>query len=271
LSEYWQQRHWLPRAKVVVWSGDNPSSLIGLGLLHPGQMAISLGTSDTLFGSIDSPEPDPSGSGHVFASPAGGYMALTCFANGSLARERVRDAYGLDWDAFSRLLNATPPGNDDALMVPWFAPEITPLVTSPGVLRFGLDPADAPRNVRAVIEGQMMAMRLHARWMTGRVRSLRATGGGAVNREILQVMADVFDAAVSRIQPRNSASLGAALRAYHADRAASGEPLAWDEVVSGFTEPTGTPIVPSREGVAAYARLLSIYEAVEASVLDPAG
>jgi sugar (pentulose or hexulose) kinase len=113
----------------------------------------------------------------------------------------------------------------------------------------------------------MMAMRLHARWMTGPVRSLRATGGGAVNREILQVMADVFDANVLRIQPRNAASLGAALRAFHADRASAGEPVTWAEVVSGFTAPSGDPIVPVREAVAVYARLLPAYEALEARAL----
>jgi sugar (pentulose or hexulose) kinase len=117
----------------------------------------------------------------------------------------------------------------------------------------------------------MLAMRLHARWMTNRVRSLRATGGAAVNREILQVMADVFDAEVSRTQPRNSASLGAALRAFHADRASAGAPLAWDEIVTGFTEPGDIRVVPDRKAVAAYARLLPIYEAVEASVLDSIG
>ena len=31
-------------------------------------------------------------------------MALTCFANGSLARERVRDSHGLDWDGFAAAL-----------------------------------------------------------------------------------------------------------------------------------------------------------------------
>ena len=36
--------------KVLPWCGDNPSSLIGLGLIEPGMTAISLGTSDTYFG-----------------------------------------------------------------------------------------------------------------------------------------------------------------------------------------------------------------------------
>src|SRR4029078_6823034 len=38
--------------RVIAWTGDNPSSLIGLGLIEPGDLAISLGTSDTVFGAI---------------------------------------------------------------------------------------------------------------------------------------------------------------------------------------------------------------------------
>ena len=43
-------RYGLPAANVVVWSGDNPCSLIGTGLVDEGRLGISLGTSDTLFG-----------------------------------------------------------------------------------------------------------------------------------------------------------------------------------------------------------------------------
>jgi xylulokinase len=161
IAPYFRRRFGFGDAKVVAWSGDNPCALIGLGLVQEGQLGVSLGTSDTIFAATPRPDPDPSGSGHVFASPAGGYMALTCFANGSLARERVRDAYGLDWAGFSRLLASTPPGNNGALMVPWFVPEITPTVDVRGPIRDRLDPADAAANVRAVVEGQAMAMRRH--------------------------------------------------------------------------------------------------------------
>ena len=75
--------------------------------------------------------PEPSGIGHVFGAPTGGCMGLTCFANGSLARERVRDAYGLDWAAFDAALRRTPPGNGGALMLPWSEPEITPRSRAP--------------------------------------------------------------------------------------------------------------------------------------------
>ena len=69
----------------------------------------------------------------MFASPTGAYMGMTVFKNGSLARERVRDAYGMDWPAFSAALARTPAGNRGATMLPWFDPEITPLVLEPGV------------------------------------------------------------------------------------------------------------------------------------------
>jgi xylulokinase len=264
LSRYWQRRYGFGAVRVVAWTGDNPSSLIGLGLHAPGQLAISLGTSDTVFGPIAAPAHDPDGAGHVFGSPAGGYMALTCFANGSLARERVRDAYGLDWSRFSAALRRTPAGNGGGLMLPWFVPEITPHVEQPGVHRRSLHATDADRNVRAVVEGQAMAMRVHSRWIVARAREIRATGGAAENDDLLQVIADVFNAPVVRLQTTNSAALGAALRAYHADCLASGHPIAWPDVVAGFTDPApGEPVRPHAANVAVYDRLLPEYEAFE--------
>jgi xylulokinase len=263
LSAYWQRRYGFGPARVITWSGDNPSSLIGLGLVHDGQLGVSLGTSDTVFAPVTVPQPDPTGAGHLFGSPAGGYLALTCFANGSLARERVRDQYGLDWARFSAMLAATPPGNDGAMMVPWFVPEITPTVKGAGPYRDRLDPADAPRNVRAVVEGQALAMRLHSRWFAPQVRVIRATGGAAANPQILQILADVFDADVVRIAPANAASLGAALRALHADRLAAGQPMRWEEVVAGFTDPVaGAGAAPRPEAVAVYRVMAANYAAL---------
>ncbi|MFH7813362.1 hypothetical protein ACH0C8_15735, partial [Acetobacter lovaniensis] len=84
LSPYWQTRYGLPPAKVVTWSGDNPCSLVGVGLVREGRLAISLGTSDTVFGLMREPRVDATGTGHVFGAPTGDYMGLTCFKNGSL-------------------------------------------------------------------------------------------------------------------------------------------------------------------------------------------
>lgn len=272
LSPYWRQRYGFPASAVVAWSGDNPSSLVGAGLVCEGRVAISLGTSDTIFGFMGEPRIDPSGSGHVFASPTGAYMGLTCFKNGSLSRERVRELYGLDWAQFSDALGQTPAGERDAIMLPWFEPEITPPVSRAGVHRFDLDPHDAAANVRAVVEGQMMAMARHSSWMGVHADPIVATGGASVNRDILQVMADVFGADVDQLEIGNSAALGAALRACHAADTAGGAVISWEEVVADFTRPApGRRVRPRAEHRAIYDRLMVRYAACERRIIAQRG
>jgi xylulokinase len=268
LSSYWQKRHGLPAAKVVAWSGDNPCSLIGTGLVDEGRVAISLGTSDTIFGLMREPRVDPTGTGHVFGSPTGDYMGITVFKNGSLARERIRDAFGLTWPEFSRALQSTPPGNHGRILLPWFEPEITPDVPQPGVHRFGLSADDGPGHVRAVVEAQQIALALHSRWMGVKVSTIHATGGASANRNILQVMADVFGADVYQFEVGNSACLGAALRAFHADAASEHRPIAWADVVIGVAEPVAASRVqPDAGRHAMYRDLMTTYAEREATAL----
>ena len=268
LSPYWQSRHGLPPARVVLWSGDNPCSLIGTGLVREGLAAISLGTSDTVFSLMRQPRIDPTGTGHVFGSPTGAFMGLTCFANGSIARERVRDQFGLTWPAFSAALAATPPGNGGCIFLPWFDPEITPPVLTPGPRRYGLTTDDASGHVRGVVEAQMLSMALHSEWMQITFDTIHATGGASANREILGVMADVFGADVCQFEVEDSACLGAALRARHAHAIAEGQPLDWDDVVHDVVEPLiAARIQPDRERHAMYRDLLPVYAACEAHAL----
>jgi xylulokinase len=266
LSRYWQSRYGLPPARLVPWTGDNPSSLVGAGLVHEGDVGISLGTSDTVFGPVAEPPAQPGGA-NVFGSPAGGYMLLVCFRNGSLAREHIRNQYGLDWAGFSRALSAAAPDPNGGVMLPWVEAEITPTIASGGVRRFGLSPDDGPANVRALVQGQMMAMANHWSALSGGAAGrIRATGGASQNREILQVMADVFGADVYAAGNANAASLGSALRAFHADRSRGGADgaVAWRDVVAGFTEDDGPPVRARPEHVAIYARLRRRYAELEA-------
>lgn len=272
LGSYWQARYKWPAARAIAWSGDNPCSLIGTGLVREGLLTISLGTSDTVFGLMNAPRIDPAGDGSVFASPTGDYMGLTCFSNGSLARERVRDRYGLTWQMFSAALRRTPPGNHGAMMLPWFEPEITPTVTRRvGVRRCHLPEDAADANVRAVVEGQVLAMKRHSAWMGVRIDTICATGGGSANREILRTIADVFHAPVYQLAVTNSAALGAALRAYHADALAGGRALPWGEVIAGFVEPIASSrIDPTPEHVRVYRDMERQHALFERSELDGA-
>ena len=273
LSPYWRTRYGMPPARVIAWSGDNPCSLIGTGLVREGRVAVSLGTSDTVFGLMREPRVDPTGTGHVFGAPTGDYMGLTCFQNGSLARERLRDMHGMDWGAFSRALEDASPAA--AILLPWFEPEITPAVSTPGVRRYGLSEGDAAANVRALVDAQMMAMARHSRWMGITIDTVHATGGAAANRAILQTMADVFGAEVCRFEVANSAALGAALRAAHAELNAGRRAIDWDEVIRGFVEPVAElRVVPDARRHAMYQELIQVHAACEAHALglgpDPA-
>jgi xylulokinase len=262
---YFQERYGVnPRALTVVWSGDNPNSLVGVGLVRPGMRAISLGTSDTYFGAMGTCHTDPRGEGHVFGSPAGGYMTLLCFKNGSLARERIKERYHMDWGSFSAAIEATPPGNQGRIMLPYFEPEIVPHVLNAGVRRIGgLTEDDGPANCRAVVEAQMLSMRIHSEWMGERPSRIYATGGASANQTILQVMADVHQAPVYRFEATNSAALGAALRAAHAYRTLQGT-ISWEDITEGFAEPVESSRTdPRPESREVYDQMADAYREAE--------
>lgn len=252
-------------ARVVAGTGDNGSSLVGVGAVEPGELTISLGTSDTLFGIESDFVPDPGGLGHVFIAPTGDYMRLLCFRNGSLAREAVRDAYRLDWPGFGRAVEATPPGNRGRFMVPWFAPESVPRAAA-GPLRFGgLTSEDVAGNCRAVLEAQFLRMRVHAARAHGGIelagsKPVRVTGGGSRNRSILQVIADVLGRPVERAETPDGAALGAALRALHVT--AGGKQTEWRDTVRGFIPVTAGRIEP-RVDVSVYDQLVCDYASAE--------
>jgi xylulokinase len=257
-----------PETRIVAWSGDNPNSLIGVGGWRPGTAVISLGTSDTYFAAMSKPAVDPQGYGHVFGNPAGGFMCLICFKNGSLAREQVKQAHGLSWTQFDvDSFAATPPGNRGNLLLPYFVPEITPLVLKPGVSRRG-EPAfaagrDAGADVRGLVEAQAMAMKLHSGWIGETPDRVRVTGGASRSDGICQVLADVFGATVERLEVGNSAALGAAMRA-----AQAGGGHSWEELSSAFCRcDPGRIVRPTPRGVAAYRELLPRYAAFEAEHL----
>ena len=196
------------------FTGDNPASLVGMGSTRPGNIVISLGTSDTFFAAMPGPLTDPHGYGHVFGNPAGGFMSLICFRNGSLAREALRDAEGLDWSAFDAdALRETRDAAGANIMLPFYGPEITPRHDFSGPVSRGSDDfeSDAALRVRALLEGQFLNMRLHSRWMGLRHERIRLTGGASQNDGIARMAADVFQAPVERLAVSNSAALGAAL------------------------------------------------------------
>jgi xylulokinase len=261
LSPYFVEKYgFRSDTPVVAFTGDNPSSLVGMGATEPGTAVVSLGTSDTVFAAMRAPKTDPRGFGHVFGNPAGGFMCLICYSNGSLAREAVAKKVGLDWPGFERaILEGTRPGNAGNLMLPFFVPEITPRLGSAAVRVFGSPdfvgwraPAEA---ARAVVEAQALSMLHHSDWIGERPEQILVTGGAAKNRGILQVISDVFQAELRTLSVANSSALGGALRAANA---VGGHAFA--ELAARFSAPDTTRAVRPTEGSEkAYDKLKSLY------------
>lgn len=264
VSRYFVDRYgFSPRTLSVIWSGDNPCSVAGLGLIRPGMVAISMGTSFTYFGTMPECHVDPHGEGHVFGCPTGGYMTLNCFKNGGLARARVRDRYGLDWDGYRKAMASVPPGNHGRLLLPWFETEIVPKVLIPGARRLGLAEEDVPGNCRALVESQIMAMKLHSVWMNTPARVIYATGGASEDNTVLQVMADVFQCPVYRSGITKSAATGAALIAAQTSTGTS-----WEELMRPFASGLVTSrFEPDPATTTAYADLMIRYAQFERDCL----
>jgi xylulokinase len=226
-----------------------------------------LGTSDTYFGYLTDLKLSDESEGHIFGTADGGYMALLCFKNGGLARAKIKDRFGLSWGEFSHILLNTPPGNEGRIMLPYFFPEITPLVLQPTVHRFGgLNPEDKEGNIRAVAEGQIMSMYLHSAWMGQRPRTILVTAGGSENAGLLKVISDIFDAEVLSFEVKDSAALGAAVRAAHCYLNTHGKGRSWKELTDLFVaEKVVDAVQPDKDAVRIYGAdgLLGVYDACE--------
>jgi len=153
---------------VAAFTGDNPASLAGIGL-GPGELCISLGTSDVLMAWLRPTEVKPQLMGHIWPNPveSQAFMALLCYKNGSVTRERIRNevAEG-NWDLFNQLLDSTPRGNFGNIAMYYDYPEITPH-NRKGDFKFNklnekvAKFASIEVEARALVEGQFMAKRLH--------------------------------------------------------------------------------------------------------------
>jgi xylulokinase len=226
-----------PGTKVIAFTGDNPSSLIGMGASKPGTAVISLGTSDTVFTAMAAKRTDPRGYGSVFGNPAGGFMSLACFSNGSLAREEIARRFGLSWSDFAAaIVEQTKAGNDGNMLLPYFVPEITPRVLKASPRWFGskafVAGQDGAAAARAVVEAQALSMRLHSDWIGESMTTVLVTGGASRNRGLLRVLADVFQATIMPLSVSNSSALGGALRA-----AQGVEGCEWQDLYAQFAPP----------------------------------
>ncbi|XP_020281760.1 xylulose kinase [Pseudomyrmex gracilis] len=243
ISAYFAERFGFnEKCRIIAFTGDNPSSLVGMRLKE-GDIACSLGTSDTLILWLN--EPKTITDGHVLCNPVNdqAYMALLGFKNGSLTRERIRnEAAQGSWQIFNELLESTPRGNFGNFALYFDMQEILPFVV--GDYRYNKANDEISRysskevEVRALVEGQFVAKRAYAEdfgFVIGSDTRIIATGGASINKAILQVLSDVFNSPVYVLEAANSAMMGAA---YHAKHGLLRNNCSFDEITRCLPELT---------------------------------
>lgn len=207
-----------PDAKVFVFSGDNPSSLVGSGASGVGKCVISLGTSDTLF--CANANCVPVAGAHIFGNPSGKYMNLACFRNGSLARESLIRELSISWKEFDNSFENYTPDESQKVMLPFYVDEITPKLKSshPKCDNCNFSELDKIEIVRMFIEGQFFNLKTQANALNAKIDDILLTGGASKSIAMAQCAANVFNCNVFvAIKQDNSSALGGALQAATAD------------------------------------------------------
>jgi xylulokinase len=106
-------------------SGDNMGAALGLGL-QAGDVAISLGTSGTVFAVSDTATHDPTGAVAGFASASGNFLPLVCTLNATKVTDTVARWLGTDPAGLAEMALSAVDQPGSALLVPYFDGERTP-------------------------------------------------------------------------------------------------------------------------------------------------
>ncbi len=251
--------------KVGAGGGDNMMAAIGTGCVAPGRLAMSLGTSGTLFAYSDTPVVDPDGAWAAFCSSSGGWLPLICTMNCTVATEAVARMFGFSAREGDAHIAATMPGADGLVMLPFLNGERTPdLPLGKGVLA-GLEARTmTPSHFhRAAMEGATYALKygFDAFVRAGmRFERIVLTGGGANSPAWRQMVADVFGLPVEVPAQAEGAALGAALQALWALQRSAGEDVSLAELAAAHAAPAeGLGALPDATRSAAYATAYQRY------------
>lgn len=202
---------------VAAGTGDNMGAALGLGL-RPGDVALSLGTSGTVFADHDCPVADAQGYVAGFASATGGHLPLVCTLNAARILTSGATMLGTDLAGLDELALAAEPGAGGLTMLPYLDGERTPnLPDARGVLG-GLTRANAtPENIaRACVEGMLCNLEFSAAGLVAQgipVDRVLLIGGAAKSRAVRALAPTIFEAPVVVPAPAEYVGLGAARQA----------------------------------------------------------
>ena len=215
-----------PGTPVVAGGGDQAAGAVGMGIVRPGAVSATIGTSGVVFAATDRPALDPAGRVHTFCHAVPGrwhIMGVTQGAGLSLRWFRDRFGAGPDdgRDPYERLTeeaSGVPAGADGVLWAPYLMGERTPhLDPRARAALVGLAASHTRGHiVRAILEGVAFSLKDSFsifQEMQVPVGRVRLGGGGARSPLWRQIQADVYGYPVEIVEAEEGAAYGAALLA----------------------------------------------------------
>ncbi len=247
---------------VVAGGGDQAANAVGVGVVSPGTMALSLGTSGVVFAATDRPIHEPRGIVHAFCHAVPGrwhMMSVMLSAAGSLRWFRDTVAPGVEFGDLVAEAGGVPAGSDGLLFLPYLtgerSPHPDPLARGAFV---GLTVTHDRRHLtRAVLEGVAFGLRDGLDLMTAAGMpapdQIRASGGGTASPLWRQILADVLDAEIATVDTAEGAAYGAGLLA----AVGAGWFPTVDAATAAFV--TATPVASPGPDTSRYAEAHAIY------------
>jgi xylulokinase len=207
---------------VVAGGGDQAAQATGVGVVRPGTMAVTLGTSGVVFASTESPLIEPEGRLHAFCHAIEGrwhLMGVMLSAAGSL--QWFHDKFARD-RSFAELVDEAarvPAGSEGLIFLPYLSGERTP---HPDPLArgawIGLTTRHGPAHLtRSILEGVAFGLKdmfcLMRDVGLASIDQIRVSGGGAKSLLWRQILADTLGAELVTVNTTEGAAYGAALLA----------------------------------------------------------
>src|SRR6266851_1685911 len=214
------------RTPVVAGGGDQAAGAVGMGIVRPGTVSATIGTSGVVFAASDKPALDPKGRVHTFCHAVPGRWHVMGVTQGAgLSLRWFRAQFGIakngstqTYDEMTAEATKVPAGADGLLWTPYLMGERTPHLDpyARGAL-VGLTAQHTRAHViRAILEGVAFSLRdtltiFHD--LNVPVKSIRLGGGGARSSVWQQIQADIYGTPVDLVAAEEGAAYGAALLA----------------------------------------------------------
>ena len=250
---------------VVGGGGDQAASAVGNGIVEPGIVSCTLGTSGVVFAHMDQPRYDPAGRIHTFCHAVAGawhVMGVTQGAGLSLQWFRNHLARGSTYPQLTDEAATAMPGSQGLFWLPYLMGERTPHLDA--TARGGWIGLTARHTradlIRAVLEGVSYSQKdcldlIEALGVP--LISVRASGGGANSLFWRQMLADVFNKRVVTLETQEGSAYGAALLALVGTGAYIDVPECCHEVIHEIVS-----LDPQPDQAAGYAQGHRIYQSL---------